>query len=35
LGEFKGKMIRVGHMGYQADHLKAMKIIYALKEIIG
>ena len=35
LGEFKGEMIRVGHMGYQADHLKAMKIIHALKEIIG
>jgi aspartate aminotransferase-like enzyme len=35
LGEFKGKMIRVGHMGYQADHSKAMKIIHALKKIIG
>jgi len=34
LGDFKGKMIRVGHMGYQADYLKAMKIIHAIKEII-
>jgi len=34
LGKLKGKILRVGHMGYQADELETMAIACAIKGII-
>lgn len=34
LGKLKGKIIRVGHMGYQADHLSTMAIADAIIDVI-
>jgi len=34
LGKLKGKIFRVGHMGYQAEELEAMAVVWAIKSII-
>lgn len=34
LGKLKGKIIRIGHMGYQVDYLSTMPIADAIIDVI-
>lgn len=34
LGKLKGEIIRIGHMGYQADHLSTLPIVDAISDVI-
>jgi len=34
LSKLKGKIIRIGHMGYQADHLSTIAIADAIMDVI-